>query len=44
MRRLPPPVPGVLALILILYGLGAIGIGKPADGLSLFALAVRLSG
>jgi hypothetical protein len=43
-RRLRPALLGVLALILILYGLSAIGIGKPADGLSLFALAVAALG
>ena len=44
MRRVPAPVLGVLALVLVLYGLSAIGIGKPADGLSLFALAVAALG
>jgi hypothetical protein len=43
-RRLRPALLGVLALILILYSLSAIGIGKPADGLSLFALAVAALG
>jgi hypothetical protein len=46
-RRLPPPVLGVLALVLVLYGLGlpaAIAIGKPGDGLSLFALALAALG
>ena len=44
MRRVPAPVLGALALVLVLYGLSAIGIGKPADGLSLFALAVAALG
>jgi hypothetical protein len=43
-RRVPAPVLGALALVLVLYGLSAIGIGKPADGLSLFALAVAALG
>jgi hypothetical protein len=32
------------ALVLVLYGLGAIGIGKPADGLVIFGLALAALG
>jgi hypothetical protein len=38
----PPLLLG--ALTLVLYGLGAIGIGKPLDGLSIFALAITALG
>jgi hypothetical protein len=40
-------LPGALVLILALYGLGlpaAIAIGKPGDGLSLFALPIAVLG
>ena len=43
MRHFRPSLPlGALALVLVLYGLGlpfALGIHKPGDGLSLFALS-----